>query len=405
MQVRIPAVLMRGGTSKGVFFRGGVLPEDRALRDRVLLRVFGSPDPFRRQIDGVGGATSVTSKAAIVSPSARADCDVDYLFAQVSIDAPLVDTSSSCGNLASAVGPFAIEEGMVPALEGWTRVRIWQVNTGRRIIAHCPTQAGEPLVDGNCEIDGVAGPGACITLEFVDPGGTATGRLLPSGRAVDRLAVPGVGEVAVTLVDAGAPAVLVSAADVGLEGTELPADVDARPELLARLERVRSHGAVAMGLAPAPEEARLRRPASPKLAWLAPARAYATSRGTAVEGDGIDVVARVLSMGRLHPAYSLTGAMATAIAALIPGTVANRVAGLEGGKAGAERVVRIGHPSGVTEVGAVVAREAASWVAKKAIIARTARRLMEGRVLVPASVVAGWEPSAAAAAGGAGAAS
>ncbi|MBI4540851.1 MAG: 2-methylaconitate cis-trans isomerase PrpF [Gemmatimonadetes bacterium] len=388
-QVRIPAVLMRGGTSKGVFFRGGVLPADPDLRDRVLLRIFGSPDPFRRQIDGVGGAASVTSKAAIVSPSVRPDSDVDYLFAQISIDRPLVDYSSSCGNLSSAVGSFAIEEGMVAAAGEQTTVRIWQVNTRKRILAHVATRDGLPLVDGDYEIDGVPSPGARITLEFLDPAASATGHLLPSGRAADRLDVPGVGEILVTLVDAGAPAVLVSAAEIGLRGTELAPEIDERPELLARLEAIRSHGAVAMGLASSPGEATLRRPATPKIAMLAPATPYVTSRGTTVEASRVDVVARVMSMGRLHQAYSLTGATATSVATLIPGTVANRAAGIAGG---GERVVRLGHPSGIMEATAVVEMDGNEWAARKVMIGRTARRLMEGCVLIPGSVATAWSP-------------
>ncbi len=386
-QLRIPAVLMRGGTSKGIFFREDTLPEDPIQRDRVLLRLFGSPDPFRRQIDGVGGAMSVTSKAVFVSPSARPDSDVDYLFAQVAIDRPVVDYSSSCGNLASAVASFAIEEGLVPASGGRTTVRIWQVNTQKRIIAHCATQDGMPSVDGDWEIDGVPYPGARLTLEFLHPGGSAIGRVLPTGRAADRLEVPGVGGIMVTLVDAGAPVVLVRAADLGLAGTELTADVDEQPELLVRLEAIRSHSAIAMGLAATAEEATHRRPATPKLAFVASPASYTTSRGTAVDGAKIDLLARMMSMGRLHNTYALTGATATAVATLIPGTIPNRSAGIEGG---GDRVVRIGHPSGIMEIAATVKRAGDEWTATRVAVDRTARRLMEGSVLLPASCAQGW---------------
>jgi 2-methylaconitate isomerase len=264
-QMKIPAVIMRGGTSRGVFFRGGALPEDPAERDAILLRTLGSPDPFGSQVDGLGGATSSTSKAVVVSLSSRPDSDVDYLFGQVSIDKPLVDYSGNCGNLSSAVGPFALEEGLVRASGSEAVVRIWQVNTRKRIIAHVPLDDGLPAVEGDFSIDGVPNPGPEIRLEFFDPGGTACARLLPTGQPQEDLDVPGLGTVSVSLLDAGNPAVLVRASDLGLTGTELREDMNRSPDVLTALEAVRSHGAVAMGLgdrdASRDAEGRLRRAA------------------------------------------------------------------------------------------------------------------------------------------------
>ena len=380
-QLRIPAVIMRGGTSKGVFFRGDVLPADPEVRDRIILRAFGSPDPYGRQIDGLGGATSTTSKVCIISPSQRPDCDVDYLFGQVSIDRPLIDYTGNCGNLSSAVGPFAIEEGMVKGTDPVTVVRIWQVNTQKLIVAHVPTRGGMPVVEGDYWIDGIPTPGAELRLEFYDPGGSNTGKLLPTGRMVDELDIPGLGRVPVSLVDAANPAVFVPAEVLGLEGTELGDRVDGDPELLRRLELIRAHAAVAMGLARTPEEATRSRPATPKIAFVAPPRRYVTQKGSTVEADQVDLVARIMSMGKLHRAYAVTGAVATAMAAVLPGTVVNRLARLA-----VPGEVRLGHPSGVIRVGAVVQQSHGEWTAVKAVVGRTARRLMEGWVRVPASV-------------------
>lgn len=382
-QIRIPAVLMRGGTSKGLFFRGGVLPDDAAVRDRVLLRAVGSPDPYRKQIDGLGGATSSTSKVVIVSRSARPDCDVDYLFGAVAIDAPVIDWSGSCGNLVAGVGPFAIDEGLVAAGEGVTVVRIWQANTGKRIVAHVPTRDGAPLVTGECRMDGVPFPGAEIRVEFFDPGGAGGGALLPTGRVVDRLGVAGVGEIEASLVDAGNPTVFVRAADLGLTATELAHAIDGDPALLARLEAVRAAGAVAMGLAADAQEATSKRPATPKIAFVAPPVAYETSTGERLAAEDIDVAARILSMGRLHHAFTGTGSVAAAVAAALPGTIVAQVK--RGTREG--EPIRIGHPAGRLEVGATVRRQENGWVAEKAIMRRTARRLMEGSVLVPVEIL------------------
>jgi probable AcnD-accessory protein PrpF len=376
---------MRGGTSKGLFFRGDVLPADTAARDRLLLRAIGSPDPYGRQIDGVGGATSSTSKVVVVSRSARPDCDVDYLFGAVAIDAPLIDYSGSCGNLVAAVGPFAIEEGLVPPREGTTLVRIWQSNTGKRILAHVPVQGGEPAVDGGCRMDGVPFPGAEIRIEFLDPGGASAGALLPTGRARDVLEVPGVGRIEATLLDAGNPTVFVRAADLGLTATELPAAVDGDAALLARLEAIRAAGAVAMGLAGSAEAATRERPATPKIAFVAPPRAYPSSAGATIPAERIDIAARILSMGRLHHAFTGTGSVALAAAAALPGTLPAEVARA----VPAGTPLAIGHTSGTLEVGAVVACVDGVWRVEKAVMRRTARRLMTGTVLVPQSALAG----------------
>ncbi len=378
-QIAIAAAWMRGGTSKGLFFRGDVLPADARARDRLMLRAIGSPDPFGRQMDGVGGATSSTSKVVIVSKSARPDCDVDYLFGAVAIDAPLIDYSGSCGNLVAAVGPFAIEEGLVAAHEGVTTVRIWQANTGKRIDAHVPVRDGAPVIEGDCRMDGVPFAGAEIRIDFLDPGGAHGGALLPTGRLVDALDVPGVGRIEATLLDAGNPTVFVRAADVGLTATELAPAVDGDAALLARLEAIRAHAAVAMRLAPDATSATRDRPATPKIAFVAAPASYVSSAGERVDAASIDLCARIVSMGRLHHAFTGTGSVALAAAAALPGTVPASVA----------RAVppgtplRIGHTSGRMEVGAVVARVAGGWHVERAVMRRTARRLMSGTVFVP----------------------
>ena len=382
-QIRIPAALMRGGTSKGLFFRGETLPADPERRDRILLRAIGSPDPYRKQIDGLGGATSSTSKVVIVSRSTRPDCHVDYLFGAVAIDAPVIDWSGSCGNLVAGVGPFAIEEGLIAPCEGTTVVRIWQVNTAKRIVAHVPTLDGAPLVAGDCRMDGVPFSGAEIRVEFFDPGGAGGGKLLPTGCVTDRLHVPGVGAVEASLVDAGNPTVFVRASDLGLTATELAQAIDSDRALLARLEAIRAAGAVAMGLAASPEEAMHKRPATPKIAFVAPPASYETSTGERLSADDIDVTARILSMGRLHHAFTGTGSIAAAVAAALAGSVVAQVVR----QTPAGEPIRIGHPAGRLEVGATVVRQGDEWIAEKAIMRRTARRLMEGSVLVPAEVL------------------
>lgn len=381
-QRRIRAVLMRGGTSRGVFFLRPDLPEDPDLRDRVILKVFGGGDPYGRQVDGLGGAVSTTSKVVIVGPPSVPDADVDYTFGQVSVTEPLIDYGGTCGNLTAAVGPFAMEEGLVRGTDPVTTVRIWQTNTRKRIHAHVPTRHNLPEVEGDYAIHGVPGTGARIALDFLDPGGAVTGRLLPTGRASEVLEVPGVGAVTVSLVDAVNPVVFVRPQDVGLRGTEGPEEVDGDPALLRRLELVRAHAAVRMGIAASPEDATRRSPGIPKLAFVSPPASYRSTRGAVVDADAVDLVGRMLSMGKLHRAYALSGAACTAVAAQVEGTVVHAALA----RPVREGQVRIGHPAGVLEVAASVAWRDGRWVAEKVTTYRTARRLMEGYALVPWSV-------------------
>jgi hypothetical protein len=390
-QLRIPAVYMRGGTSKGVFFRRDDLPSDAAERERILLRVIGSPDPYGKQIDGMGGATSSTSKIVIVAKSRQPGCDVEYLFGQVAIDRPVIDWSGNCGNLTAAVGPFAVEQGLVPApADGIATVRMWQANIGKQIVAHVPVRGGRVVEEGDFELDGVAFPSAEIRLEFLDPGGgdgdgdDEAGALFPTGRVVEPLEVPGVGRVEATLITAGNPTVFVEAASLGLAGTELPDAVNGDAALLARCEAVRACAAVAMGLAPSAAEATANRPATPKLAFVSPPQSYRASSGVPVEAGDIVLTARIVSMGRLHHAMTGTGAVAIATAAAIPGTLVHRV--MRRGTDPAR--VRFGHPSGTLAVGAEAGRCGDQWVVTKAVMGRSARRLMEGWVRVPAPPIA-----------------
>ncbi len=382
-QLRIPAVYMRGGTSKGVFFLAHDLPSDSQARDRILLRVIGSPDPYGKQIDGMGGATSSTSKVVIISRSSRPECDVDYLFGQVSIDAPVIDWSGNCGNLTAAVGPFAISAGLIDAPpDGTAAVRIWQTNIGKKIIAHVPMRGGEVLESGSFRLDGVAFPGAEVRLEFIDPAGedgeSGAGATFPTGREIDRLEAPGLGTVEATLINAGNPTIFVDAAALGLHGTELQQDINGRKELLDLAEAVRSRGAVAMGLAATPEEATTKRPHTPKLAFVAKPVSYTASDGKRIDPRSIDLLARIFSMGKLHHAMTGTGAVAIAAAAAIPGTIVHRISPLS-----AEGTVRFGHPSGTLTLGADANRQERQWVIRKVMVSRSARCLMEGRIRVP----------------------
>jgi 2-methylaconitate isomerase len=386
-QTSIPAVYMRGGTSKGVFFRSDSLPEDKALRDRILLRVIGSPDPYGKQIDGMGGATSSTSKLVIVGPSSRADCDVDYLFGAASIENAVIDWSGNCGNLTSAVGPFAIAQGLVDAPEnGIAVVRIWQANINAKIVAHVPMKNGEVIEEGDFELDGVTFPAAEIRVEFLDPGGAeegaeAAGGMFPTGNPVDSLNVPGYGTFRVTLINAGNPAIFIRAEDLGLTGNEMQHDVNGNVALLDTCEAIRAHAAVRMGLASTPEEVTARRPHTPKLAFVSLPVNYVASSGKCVDPRSVDINARILSMGKLHHAMTGTGAVALAVASAIPGTVVN---GLVSGKKVEQ--LRFGHPSGTMAVGAQAVERDGTWVVTRAIMSRSARRLMQGVVLVPASV-------------------
>ena len=391
-QLRIPAVYMRGGTSKGVFFLADDLPSDPRERDRILMRVIGSPDRYGKHTDGMGGATSSTSKVVILSKSKRPGCDVDYLFGQVAIDKPLVDWSGNCGNLSAAVGPFAISAGLVAApADGLATVNIWQDNIRKRIVNHVPMSGGEVQELGDFELDGVAFPAAEIQLEFLDPaadegeggggGGQATGKIgstFPTGNHIDVLDVPGVGKVEATLINAGNPTVFVDASRLGLKGTELQGDINGDKVLLQRVEAVRALGAVAMGDAATPEEATTRRPHTPKLSFVAKPAAYTASDGRAVEAGSIDLLARIFSMGVLHHAMTGTGAVAIAAAAAIPGTIVHRVAPV-----GPDGRVRFGHPSGTLSVGAEAREQDGQWAVSKVMMSRSARRLMEGWVRVP----------------------
>lgn len=383
-QMRIPAVYMRGGTSKGVFFRKEDLPADPAARDRILLRVIGSPDPYGKQIDGMGAATSSTSKVVILAKSSRPDCDVDYLFGQVAIDRPVIDWSGNCGNLTSAVGPFSIAEGLVAApRDGTATVRIWQANIGKKIIAHVPMKAGEVVEEGDFELDGVTFPAAEIAIEFLDPGGgegdEEGGAMFPTGRIIDRLDVPGFGTVEATLINAGIPTVFVDAGALRLKGTELQEEVNGDEAILGRCEFVRAHGAVAMGLAATVNEASTKCLHTPKLAFVSPPQSYIASNGKPVDAGEIGLTARIISMGKLHHAMTGTGAVAIAVAAAIPGTVVHRAL-----RAGADPAqIRFGHPSGTMAVGAQASQRDGEWSVTKAVMSRSARRMMEGWVRVP----------------------
>lgn len=384
-QRTLPAVYMRGGTSKGVFFRKDALPADPQARDRILLRVIGSPDAYGKHIDGMGGATSSTSKVVLVSKSTRADCDVDFLFGAVAIGEPVIDWSGSCGNLTAAVGPFAIDQGLVEAREdGIVPIRIWQQNIGKRIVAHVPVTAGRAREDGTFELDGVAFASAEIRIEFLDPAGGGGVPLLPTGKPRDRLDVPGVGVLDATLINAGNPTVIVTATSLGLTGAEMQPAVNGNAALLDRCERIRAHAAVLMGLAASAEDATRNRPATPKLAFVASPLAYRASNGRAIDASQMDVAARILSMGQLHHALSGTGAIALAVAAALPGTLVHEIVARVALQS-AESSVRLGHPSGVLIAGAEAYERDGHWEIAKVVVSRSARRLMSGVVFVPDS--------------------
>lgn len=377
-QSRIPATYMRGGTSKGVFFRLEDMPEATRVpgpaRDRLFQRVIGSPDPYAAHIDGMGGATSSTSKCVIVSPSERADHDVDYLYGQVAIGEDLVDWSSNCGNLSTAAGAFAIHAGYVPATadnggdEGTRTVRIWQANIGKTIVAHVPVKDGAVQETGDFELDGVTFPAAEIVLAFEDPA-DGEGAMFPTGNLVDRIDGPD-GPVDATLINAGIAGVFVRAADIGYTGAELRDAINGDPQALARLEALRTAGAAAMGVAKTSR--------APFIAFVAPPTDHVTSSGKAVKADEIDLLVRALSMGKMHHAMMGTASVAIAAAAAVPGTLVNEAAG-----GGARTSVRFGHPSGALQVGAEAAQADGQWRVAKAIMSRSARILMRGEVYVP----------------------
>ena len=383
-QVRIPATYMRGGTSKGVFFNLTDLPEPArvpgAARDALLLRVIGSPDPYGKQTDGMGGATSSTSKTVILSNSSQPDHDVDYLFGQVSIDKPFVDWSGNCGNLTAAVGSFAISSGLVDAARipqnGTAVVRIWQANIQKSIIARVPITDGEVQETGDFELDGVTFPAAEVQVEFIEPA-DGEGAIFPTGNLVDDLEVPGVGRFEATMINAGIPTIFLNAEALGYRGTELQGDINGDSEALAMFETIRAHGALRMGLIDDIDQAASRQH-TPKVAFVAPAASYTASSGKEITATDIDLNVRALSMGLLHHAMMGTAAVAIATAAAIPGTLVNLAAG-----GGERNSVRFGHPSGTLRVGAQASQSNGAWSVDKAIMSRSARVLMEGRVRIP----------------------
>ncbi|MCS0026366.1 2-methylaconitate cis-trans isomerase PrpF [Vibrio alginolyticus] len=386
-QIKVPATYMRGGTSKGVFFNLEDLPQEAqvagAARDKLLLRVIGSPDPYAKQIDGMGGATSSTSKTVIVSRSSRADHDVDYLFGQVSIDKPFVDWSGNCGNLSAAVGPFAIHAGLIPQdripENGIVTVRVWQVNISKTILIHVPIVNGFVQETGEFELDGVTFPAAEIQVDFVDPS-DGEGSMFPTGNLVDDLVVPDVGTFNATFINAGIPTIFIDAESIGYQGTELQDDINNDDAALAMFESIRAHGALKMGLISDLEEAQTRQH-TPKIAFVSKPKSYLSSSGKAVNELDIDVLVRALSMGKLHHAMMGTAAVAIASASCVPGTLVNLAAG-----GGEKESVTFGHPSGTLKVGAQAKQAEQGWVVQKAIMSRSARILMEGFVRVPSDV-------------------
>jgi probable AcnD-accessory protein PrpF len=390
-QIKVPATYMRGGTSKGVFFRLQDLPEAAqkpgAARDALLLRVIGSPDPYGKQIDGMGGATSSTSKTVIISKSTQADHDVDYLFGQVSIDQAFVDWSGNCGNLSAAVGPFAISHGLIDPShlpkDGVATIRIWQANIQKTIIAHVPMTNGDVQETGGFELDGVTFPAAEVQLEFMDPAAEeegAGGSMFPTGQLVDDLDVPGIGTLKATMINAGIPTIFVNAEAIGYTGTELQEAMNSDAKALAMFETIRAYGALRMGLIKDITEA-AKRQHTPKVAFVAAPKEYTSSSGKVVTTNDVDLLVRALSMGKLHHAMMGTAAVAIGTAAAVPGTLVNLAAG-----GGERKAVRFGHPSGTLRVGAEAAQEQGEWQVKKAIMSRSARVLMEGWVRVPATV-------------------
>jgi len=388
-QIKIPATYIRGGTSKGVFFRLQDLPasaqQPGAARDALLMRVIGSPDPYGKQIDGMGGATSSTSKTVILSKSSRPGHDVDYLFGQVAIDSAFVDWSGNCGNLSAAVGPFAISNGLIDPdrvpINGTCIVRIWQANISKTIIAHVTITDGKVQETGDFELDGVTFPAAEVQLEFLDPAdegdGDAGGSMFPTGNLVDDLEVPGVGTFKATMINAGIPAIFLNAEDIGYTGAELQDAINSDPKALAMFETIRAHGAVRMGLIKHVDEA-VKRQHTPKVAFVAKPRDYTASSGKKVAAGDVDLLVRAMSMGKLHHAMMGTAAVAIGTAAAVPGTLVNLAAG------GGERTaVRFGHPSGTLRVGAEAKLIDGEWSVTKAIMSRSARVLMEGWVRVP----------------------
>ncbi len=382
-QVAVRAVFMRGGTSKALMFRAADLPNDRDQQDRIFIAAIGSPDPNGRQLDGMGGGLSSLSKICVVGPSSRADADVDYTFGQVAVGSAAVDYSGNCGNMSSAVGPFAVDEGIVKVTGDAAAVRIYNRNTRKIIVARFALEDGRAAVDGDFTLPGVAGTGAPIRLDFLDPGGAGTGKLLPTGRVLDRLELPGMGTFEVSMVDAANPCVFVAATALGMSGVEMPAAIEQRPELLARLEAIRVAASLRMGIAQSSEEA-ARKPSIPKVALVAAPQQASTLAGEALEADAADLTVRMISIGQPHRAVPLTGAMCLAVASRLEGSVVNRLARPAGSLG---QPVRIAQPSGVTVVDAAVRRHEGAWIADHTTVYRTARRLMEGVVYIRASAL------------------
>lgn len=390
-QIKIAATYMRGGTSKGVFFKLDDLPVEAQvpgkIRDQLLLRVIGSPDPYGKQIDGMGGATSSTSKTVILAKSSQSEHDVDYLFGQVAINQPFVDWSGNCGNLTAAVGAFAITQGLVDADKipenGLCTVRIWQKNIQKTIIAHVPITNGQVQETGDFELDGVTFPAAEVQIEFLDPAddGEEGGAMFPTGNVVDTFVVPDVGTFQATFINAGIPTIFLNADEIGYSGTELQDDINSNPEALARFEKIRAYGAKQMGLIDDVAEA-AKRQHTPKIAFVARPQSYTASSGKNIQAEDVDLLVRALSMGKLHHAMMGTAAVAIGTAAAVPGSLVNLAAG-----GGEREAVRFGHPSGTLRVGAQAVQENGQWQVKKAVMSRSARVLMEGWVRVPAEVL------------------
>ncbi len=384
-QSKIPAVFMRGGTSKAVMFLRNDLPEDRAEWDAIFQAAIGSPDPNGRQLNGMGGGISSLSKVCVIGPSERDDADIDYTFAQVAVDRDNVGYGINCGNMSSAVGPFAVDEGLVTPMGDKVLVRIYNTNTDKIIHSNFSMDADAAAVDGDFELKGVAGTGAPVRLEFLDPGGAATGRLLPTGNVIDEIEVDGMGSVEASLVDAANPCVFVEAAVLGVTGTEAPTEIDSMVEVMAQLESIRAQGAVLMGLAESAQAATKTSPSSPFIGMVAPPKDAETLGGERIRAEDADLTARILSSGNTHRALPLTGALCCATAARIDGSVVHRHARAAAAANDTDGDLRIMQPSGILPVACTVTNTDAGWVAERAGVTRTQRRLFEGRVLVPGS--------------------
>lgn len=371
-----PCAFYRGGTSKGMFFHAKDLPQDREIAGRIMLAAIGSPDPYGRQLDGMGGGLSSLSKAVIIGPPTHPDADVDYTFIQLAVEEPVADWTNNCGNLSSAVGPFAVDEGLVPAGDGEVLVRIHQTNTRKLIHSRFEVEDGKTVVTGDYRIAGVGGAGARIRLDFLAPDGAVTGKLLPTGNVVDRLDLGADGIVEVSIIDATSPIAYLNSTSLGLDGSESPDEIEARPEIMDRLERIRRAAGVLMGLGATPEAIGLQ---TPRIAMVAEPRRFRSLDGEIIEPEGFDIATRMLSMQRAHRAIPGTGGLNLGVATQIPGSIPNRASR----PANALGEVRVANPSGLVSVGAVVRREGDRWTADSALLFRTARRLMQGEVAVP----------------------